>query len=448
MAARVLFPKAGFSTEDLVEVYSRLAPVLLPHVAERPVTLKRFPDDIHGDSFWERDAPSFTPSWIKRLPVPRKRESGVIQYICLDDEKSLQWAASIGCIEIHSFLHRYPYIESPTLIAFDLDPGEGANILDCCAVALEVQQWFGEYGLECLPKVSGSKGVQVYVPLNTPSSYAITQQVAKHVAEELERAHPEKMISRMARGDRRGKVFVDWSQNADFKTTVSVYSVRAKHEHPYVSMPISWKEVRNALAKRKTDQLIFPPDAAIARTQKQGDLFAPVLTMQQTIPTALHRKLRLLAAPEPNPVVVRPVQPNPNVIPRSSGQGGRKLFVIHQRGKEYEFGIESEGRFALFEVSKFPSGKQKIAAHPMSSDRPLSYLTDESEQPVWDLGTYEVVEGSYAKGHVDVYLSGRRLDGEWAMVKRGSEWEVQNKGGRISRSGDGSVLSRSSARAS
>src|SRR5438874_10048725 len=127
VAARVLFPKAGFTTDDLVEVYAELARVLLPHVADRPVTLKRFPDDIIGESFWEKDAPSFTPEWISRLPVPRKRESGAIQYMSLTDEKSLRWAASIGCIEIHSFLHRYPYIESPTLIAFDLDPGEGMD---------------------------------------------------------------------------------------------------------------------------------------------------------------------------------------------------------------------------------------------------------------------------------------------------------------------------------
>jgi bifunctional non-homologous end joining protein LigD len=245
-------------------------------------------------------------------------------------------------------------------------------------------------------------------------------------------------------------VFIDWSQNAEHKTTVSVYSVRAKHEYPYVSMPISWKEVRNALSKRKREPLVFPPDAAIARIEEQVDLFAPVLTMQQTIPTELHRKLRLPPRPTPKPVVVPTLRIDPNSLPRSSGQGGRKLFAIHKQGRQLELGIERDQRFALFRLAKFPTAHQRAAAHPAASDRPLAYLTDESTDAgiVWDLGTYEVVEGSYAKGHVDVYLSGRRLDGQWAMLRHGEEWELQNKGGRIrSIHGQGSVLESRSAHA-
>jgi len=152
VAARVLFPRTGFSTDDLVRTYEQLAPVLLPHVAERPLTLKRFPDDIHGEAFWEKDAPSFTPKWVRTLPVPRKHEPGAIRYIGIPDVKTLRWAAWIGCIEIHAFLHRYPYVTTPTLIAFDLDPGEGTGLADCCSIALLVRAWLRERGLESWAK--------------------------------------------------------------------------------------------------------------------------------------------------------------------------------------------------------------------------------------------------------------------------------------------------------
>src|SRR4051794_37483002 len=179
MPGRVLFPKTGFTTEDLVQVYKELAPVLIPHLADRPVTLKRFPDDIHGEAFWEKDAPDFTPEWIERFGVPRKHERSVIHYMSIKSVEALRWAASMGCIEIHPFLHRYPFITSPTLIAFDLDPGPGRTILDCCAVALDVRRWFERWEMESSAKVSGSKGMQVYVPLNTPCSYSATQAIAR-----------------------------------------------------------------------------------------------------------------------------------------------------------------------------------------------------------------------------------------------------------------------------
>jgi bifunctional non-homologous end joining protein LigD len=234
MAGRVLFPRTRFTTNDLISAYEQLAPVLLPHLSHRPLTLKRFADDIHGEVFWEKDAPSFTPRFVQRLPVPRKGEAGVINYMSLADAKSLCWAASVGCIEIHAFLHQYPFISSPTLIAFDLDPAEAATLRECCAVALEIREWFARREFQSFAKVSGSKGMQVYIPLNTPSSYALTQLLSRQVAEELERRHPSAVISRMARAERAGKVFIDWSQNAEHKTTVSVYSIRAKQKEPFV----------------------------------------------------------------------------------------------------------------------------------------------------------------------------------------------------------------------
>jgi bifunctional non-homologous end joining protein LigD len=311
MAGRVLFPRTQFATDDLASAYEHLAPVLLPHLAFRPLTLKRFPDDIHGEMFWEKDAPSFTPSFVQRLPVARKGEAGVINYMNLADAKSLRWAASVGCIEIHAFLHRYPFISSPTLVAFDLDPGPGVTLTDCCAVALEIHEWFEDRKLQNFAKLSGSKGLQVYVPLNTASSYAATQALSRRVAEELERRYPSAVISRMARAERAGKVFIDWSQNAEHKTTVSVYSIRAKHGQPLVSIPLTWTEVERAVSKQRSENLMFTPAEAIARVRELGDLFAPVLTLKQSLPESLVSELGLPHILEPVAVKVAEVTAGP-----------------------------------------------------------------------------------------------------------------------------------------
>jgi len=436
MPPRVLFPKTGFTTSDLADAYAQLAPVLLPHLARRPLTLKRFPDDINGEAFWEKDAPSFAPPFIQRFPVPRKSEEGVINYINLANRRSLEWAALTGCVEIHAFLHRYPFISSPTLIAFDLDPGAGVTLTDCCAVALEIRTWFDRYKLRCFPKVSGSKGLQVYVPLNTPSSYAITQALSRRVAEELERRNRNAVISRMARADRVGKVFVDWSQNAEHKTTVSVYSVRAKQEEPFVSMPITWREVETAVKKRDIRPLLFSPADAIARTKQVGDLFAPVLTLEQNIPEILYAELGLPHAPNPQPVVIPEITTATYRPPRSSGQGGRKLFVIHRRGPQYELGVEVNGEFLLFVFGKFPTSfAAGGVSGAQSGTRDLTYLTHESGENgiVWDLGTYELIEGSFNRGLLDLYLSGRRLDGEWMLERTHEAWRLKSKSGRVKR---------------
>lgn len=442
MAARVLFPRTGFSTEDLVCTYEQLAPVLLPHVAGRPLTLKRFPDDIHGEAFWEKDAPSFTPKWVRRFPVPRKHERGAIRYIGIPDVKTLRWAASLGCIEIHAFLHKYPYIASPTLIAFDLDPGEGAGLADCCSVALLVQAWLRERGLESWAKTSGSKGLQVYVPLNTSTTYVITHPLARRLAEELEREHPRQIISRMGRAERAGKVFIDWSQNMEHKTTVAAYSVRAKREEPFVSMPLRWEEVQ-AAGSHGTDDLFFSPQAAIRRVKRMGDLFAPVLTLEQTISREVLRELRI-AAPTLAAQAIRVVPaPEPPRLPRSSGQGGRKLFVIHRREDQFDLALEWIGGFERFTMASVPFKKNQQAMAESDGATSLSYLTDESARAgiVWDLGTYEIVEGSHAKGEMRLHLSGRKLQGAWSMRRMDDHrWEYANQGGRRIDSSDRSAL--------
>lgn len=444
MADRLLFPAPGFTTRDLAEYYERVAPVLLPHLKDRPVSLKRYPDDIDGEAFWEKDAPNFTPKWVRRYAVPRRHEHSVIHYIGLPDAKTLRWTAQMGCIEIHPFLHRYPYIESPTLIAFDLDPGPGKTILGCCEVALDIRAWFEQWQMESFAKFSGSKGMQVYVPLNTPSSYTVTQPLARMVAEELERRNPARITARMAKGERAGKVFIDWSQNSDYKTTVSAYSVRAKRENPYVSAPVTWEEVRAATKRKLVRELFFSPEDVVRRLEAMGDLFAPVAELRQPIPAKMMRELHL--PPTSKPVAVRVSEPRAMApsIPRSSGQGGRKLFVVHRRGSTLEFGIEHNNSLFLFQLARIPLRASQSVEAVAAGTQPLAYITHEDAESgvVWDLGTYEVVEGSLARGGAHIYLSGRRLSGGWGIELVEGGCRITNRGGGVvaGGGGNGSVL--------
>lgn len=277
-----LYP-SGFTKGQVIDFYIRISDCLLPHIQGRPITLKRYPNGVQAPHFYEKDAPKYTPEWVRTFDVPR-REKGVIHYVLLDDLPSLVWAANTANLEIHPFLHRAPEIDQPTAVVFDLDPGEGADILSCAKVAFLLKDALGEAGLEAWPKVSGSKGMQIYAPLNTPVSYAETQPFAKRLAERLEAEHPDLVVSAMAKAKRTNKVFIDWSQNSDFKTTVAVYSLRAKREAPYVSMPVQWDELRRAMRRKNAAALEFPPDAAWKRLEKVGDLFEPVLNKRQKLP--------------------------------------------------------------------------------------------------------------------------------------------------------------------
>jgi bifunctional non-homologous end joining protein LigD len=416
----VLFPKAGFTTDDLVAVYEQLAPVLLPHAAGRPMVLKRYPTDITGESFWEKDAPAFTPKWVKRMPVPRKNEPGAIEYVGLGDLKSLKWAASLGCIELHTFLHKYPYITQPTMIAFDLDPGEGVHLPTCCGVAVQIREWFARWGLKCFAKVSGSKGLQVYVPLNTRCSYALTEWVARRVAEELERKTPRKITSRMEKSQRAGRVFIDWSQNEDYKTTVCVYSLRTNRNHPYVSTPVDWSEVERANMHR----LVFRPEDVIERVDKMGDLFKPVLTTRQEIPEDLWQQSHVAAIGRAKAVRVPKAK---DTRPRSSKQGGRRRFVVRRAGGRYELGIERDGEFMVGEFERVPSAKhEKVNGRDAGGHGPNFAIGEH----VWDSGTYEIVEGSFERNVVNAFFNGERLRGEWFVAVGPEGWIWMNNGGR------------------
>jgi bifunctional non-homologous end joining protein LigD len=277
-----LFP--GFTKLQVLNYYVAASRYFIPHLKQRPVSLKRFPDGIHGVAFWEKNAPAFTPDWVETFPVPRKKERGEINYILVNDVRTVAWCAAIAAIEFHPFLHTTSNLDRPTSIVYDLDPGEGADILTCARVAFDLKKLLEGFGLRSFPKVSGSKGLQIYVPLNSPVSYVATRAFARMVAQTFEREQPKLVVSEMSKTLRRGKVFIDWSQNIDTKTTVAVYSLRAKHDTPYVSMPVQWEELKEAMDGGKQSVLYFEPDAALKRLAKLGDLFEPVLKLKQRLP--------------------------------------------------------------------------------------------------------------------------------------------------------------------
>lgn len=280
---KVLYPEVGFTKNDVIDYYVRISPVLLPHLQDRPITLKRYPDGVEGFFFYEKKCPSHRPEWVKTTKVP-KDSGGEINYCVMNDLPALVWAANLADLELHTFLHRAPAIQRPLAIAFDLDPGAPADIIQCCQVGMWLKAIFDSLGLQSFPKTSGSKGLQVYVPLNSPRmTYERTKAFAHELAKLLERQFPDQVVSKMQKTLREGKVLVDWSQNDDHKTTINAYSLRAR-PHPTVSTPVTWEEVETALAKKDAKRLYFETTDILARVEKLGDLFAPVLSLKQKLP--------------------------------------------------------------------------------------------------------------------------------------------------------------------
>lgn len=271
---KVLYPATGFTKRDLVAYYAAISPVLLPHLAGRELTLKRYPDGVEGDFFYEKTAPAHRPEWVRTA-------NG---FVVCDDLPTLVWLANLADLELHTPMGRAREPGRPTMMVFDLDPGAPADIVACCRVGLVLQGLFEQLGLASMPKTSGSKGLQVYVPLNTEVTHEATKRFAKAVAELLEQAEPDLVVSRQAKELRGGRVLVDWSQNDRHKTTVCVYSPRAR-ERPTVSTPVAWEEVRACLDAQDAGLLAFTTDAVLERAQREGDLFAPVLSLVQRLPT-------------------------------------------------------------------------------------------------------------------------------------------------------------------
>jgi len=280
---KIFYPGVGFTKAQVIDYYIRISPVLLPHLKDRPLTLKRYPDGVTGGFFYEKRCPPYRPDWVKTAPVWSDRNDAEIHFCLANNLPSLVWAANLGDLELHTFLAKANDVERPTMMVFDLDPGAPADIVSCARVGLWLREKLDAVKLKSFPKTSGSKGLQIYVPLNTPVTYDQTKALSHRLAEELEQEHPEFVVSKMGKSLRAGKVFVDWSQNDRHKTTVCAYSLRAK-EQPTVSTPVEWDEVEAALKKKDARRLSFLSDEVLKRVEKNGDLFEPLLKLKQRLP--------------------------------------------------------------------------------------------------------------------------------------------------------------------
>lgn len=280
---KVLYPDVGFTKGQVIDYYTRIAPVLLPHLKNRPLTLKRYPDGVEGNFFYEKQCPSYRPKWVKTTSVWSEGNHRDVHYCVANDLPTLVWAANLADLELHTSLSVQRNIERPTMLVFDLDPGAPADIVQCAQVALWLRDVLAELKLKSFVKSSGSKGMQLYAPLNTPTTYAQTKPFAHAVAQLLEQRHPRHVVSNMKKSLRTGKVLIDWSQNDAHKTTVCVYSLRAKAQ-PTVSTPISWDEVDAVWHDKSDADVEFLAEDVLARVARSGDLFAPVLTLKQKLP--------------------------------------------------------------------------------------------------------------------------------------------------------------------
>lgn len=482
---KVMFPETGFTKGQVIDYYIRVSPVLLPHLKDRPLTLKRFPDGIHGQHFYEKNAPSHTPKWVKTAPVLRKGGSSQIKYILVNNLPTLAWTANLANLEMHAFLAKYPKIVQPTMIVFDLDPGPPAAVLECAEVAIWLKAIFDNFKLRSFVKSSGSKGMQLYIPLNTPVSYDETKEFAKNIAEFLERKHPDRVVSDMSKKLREGKVFIDWSQNTEHKTTVCVYSLRAKRERPYISMPVTWEELTAAFKAGDSAPFYFEPEDALKRIEQTGDIFESVLTLKQKIPADYQRKLekiQLTSVQKATPSkpakrssagstrrkaekgdtsitaynakrdFTQTSEPPPSQ--KKTEQGKEPMYVIqkHQASHlHYDFRLEMEGVLRSWAVPKgIPTekGERRLAMHV--EDHPMDYARFEGTIPpgnygagtvmVWDIGTYQAADGhpvgSYYKGKMTLILKGKKLKGEWTLVRSGKSKEGEKESWLLIKTGE------------
>jgi bifunctional non-homologous end joining protein LigD len=280
---KVLWPEVGFTKGQMIDYYTRIAPVLLPHLHDRPLTLKRYPNGVAAEMFYEKNCPKHRPDWLGTARVWSGGNNRYMDYCTVQDLASLVWVAQLGTIELHTSLSRSQELLQPSTLVFDLDPGSPATIVECCQVGLWVRDWFAERGLHAIAKTSGSKGLQLYVPLNGDVNYEQTKLISRGLAQQLARQRPKQVIHVQRKELREGRVLIDWSQNDDSKTTINVYSLRAR-PRPTVSTPVTWAEVEACLEARDPGLLVFDAESVLARIEELGDLFAPVLDLKQQLP--------------------------------------------------------------------------------------------------------------------------------------------------------------------
>jgi len=278
---KILYPAAHFTKGDAIHYYSQIAPVLLPHLKNRPLTLKRYPNGVDAPFFYEKMCPSHRPDWVATARV--ETTSRPVDFCLANDAATLVWVANLASLELHTLLSRKNNLDRPTMMVFDHDPGEGADLLDCIRVAMRFREMLQHFGLESFAKTSGGKGLHLYVPLNTPVTFEQTKSFSLAIAQLLEKQDPKHVTTNMRKDLRTGKVFVDWSQNDRHKTTVCVYSLRAR-TRPTVSTPVEWDELERALKKKDAASLAFETADVLKRVAKKGDLFEPILTLKQKLP--------------------------------------------------------------------------------------------------------------------------------------------------------------------
>jgi bifunctional non-homologous end joining protein LigD len=280
---KVLYPEAGFTKGDVIEYYRRIAPALLPHLRGRALTMKRYPNGVDEEYFYQKESPKHRPEWVTTVPIWSEGNGRDINFTVVNSLPTLLWAANLADLELHTSLARAKTPRRPTMMVFDLDPGPPATIVECCEVALMLRERLGKAGLEIFPKTSGSKGLQVYAPLNTAVGYDGTKGFARDLARAMEAEHPDLVVSNMRKELRTGRVLMDWSQNDYRKTTVCVYSLRAR-AHPTVSTPLAWEEVEQTAKRGDPELLVFERAAVLDRVERLGDLFEPVVKLRQKLP--------------------------------------------------------------------------------------------------------------------------------------------------------------------
>lgn len=276
---KVLYPEIGFTKAAVIDYYVRIAPVMLTHIGDRGITMRRFPDGVDGESFFNKRCPDWRPDWLPAVSGPGESE-GPIDYCMLHELASVAWAANLAALEIHAPMARAVDIESPTMLVYDLDPGDGVGMTECCRVALLLAEVLEAVDLRAWPKTSGSKGLQLYVPLNTTHTHQHVAAFAKATGQLLERDRPNEITTTMGASNRVGKVLIDWSQNSRHKTTIAVYSLRARPT-PTVSTPVTWDEVEDGALGA---MLSFEAPEVLGRVAEFGDLFAPTASLEQVLP--------------------------------------------------------------------------------------------------------------------------------------------------------------------
>ncbi len=434
---KVLYPETGFTKAQVIDYYSKIAPFILPHVKDRPLTLKRYPDGVESEFFYEKQCPSHKPKWVETTDKSQVEKN----YCLLNDLPSLLWVANLASIEIHTMLATTQNLNRPTMVVFDLDPGPPADLLDCFEVAMIMRKMFRGINLKSFPKVSGGNGLHLYLPLNTEIDYDHTRNFAKKVAQTMEKFYPDRVISKMTKKLRTGKIFIDWSQNSHHKTTVAVYSLRAR-SRPTVSMPVSWQQIEDTLNKKQPQDLIFSPDQTIEILQKRGDLFEKMLTLKQQLPYShtdskpTQTSQDSLKTYEQKRNFTKTAEPAPG---HTESLGN--LFVIQKHSAtrlHYDLRLESQGVLKSWAIPKGPSSNpsdKRLAVQ--TEDHPIDYKDFEGEIPqgsygagsviIWDQGTYKNTTKTAKKdiplpqaivnGKIELVFNGLKIKGKYALVK-------------------------------